>query len=205
MIVSKKGRLHIMKELIQLFLTFARIGGFTFGGGYAMLPMIQREIVQNKKWATEEEVMNYYAVGQCTPGVIAVNTATFIGYKCKGIVGAIFATLGVIFPSIVIITVIAAFIRNFLSYEAVGYALSGINVAVAVLVIDAVIKLWKKGVKNIFGFCLFLGALIFSVFTDWSPIYVVIAAIVFGISYGALNSRKADLSLIHISEPTRPY
>ncbi len=192
MIVSKKGRLHIMKELIQLFLTFARIGGFTFGGGYAMLPMIQREIVQNKKWATEEEVMNYYAVGQCTPGVIAVNTATFIGYKCKGIVGAIFATLGVIFPSIVIITVIAAFIRNFLSYEAVGYALSGINVAVAVLVIDAVIKLWKKGVKNIFGFCLFLGALIFSVFTDWSPIYVVIAAIVFGISYGALNSRKAD-------------
>ena len=102
-----------MKELFELFWMFFRIGGFTFGGGYAMLPMIQHEIVEKRKWATDEEIMNYYAVGQCTPGVIAVNTATFIGYKRKGIPGGIFATLGVIAPSIVIITVIAAFIGNF--------------------------------------------------------------------------------------------
>ena len=179
-----------MKELFQLFTAFARIGGFTFGGGYAMLPMIQREIVNNKKWATEEEVMNYYAVGQCTPGVIAVNTATFIGYKQKGIAGAIAATLGVITPSVVIILIIAAFIRSFLEYEIVGYALAGINVAVAVLVIDAVIKLWKKGVKDIFGFCLFIAAFLFSVFTDYSPIYVVVAAIICGIVYGIYGAGK---------------
>lgn len=183
-----------MKELFQLFIVFARIGGFTFGGGYAMLPMIQREVVETRKWATDDEVMNYYAVGQCTPGVIAVNTATFIGCKLKGIPGAIFATLGVITPSVIIITVIAAFIRNFLSYAAVEHALGGINAAVAALVLNAVIGLWKKGVKNIFGFILFLGAFAFSVFTSWSPVYVVIGAVICGITYGAVMGRKAGNS-----------
>ena len=102
-----------MKELADLFLSFCRIGGFTFGGGYAMLPMIQKEIVEQRKWATEEEVMDYFAIGQCTPGVIAVNTATFIGYKRKGILGGIAATAGVVFPSIIIVTIIAAFLNNF--------------------------------------------------------------------------------------------
>ena len=102
-----------MKELADLFLSFCRIGGFTFGGGYAMLPMIQKEIVEQRKWATEEEVMDYFAIGQCTPGVIAVNTATFIGYKRKGVLGGIVATAGVIFPSIIIVTIIAAFLNNF--------------------------------------------------------------------------------------------
>ena len=96
-----------MKEYWELFYSFAKIGAFTFGGGYAMLPLIQREVVEKKHWATEEEIMDYYAVGQCTPGIIAVNTATFIGYYKKGIIGGIFATLGVIFPSIVIILLIA--------------------------------------------------------------------------------------------------
>lgn len=101
-----------MKTLIDLFFTFCRIGGLTFGGGYAMLPMIQKEIVEEKKWATEEEVLDYYAVGQCTPGIIAVNTATFIGYKVQGIIGAIVATLGVVFPSLIIITIIAGLIKK---------------------------------------------------------------------------------------------
>lgn len=181
-----------MKELFNLFLTFARIGGFTFGGGYAMLPMIQKEIVENKKWASEEEIMNYYAVGQCTPGVIAVNTATFIGYKLKGILGAISATLGVIFPSIVIITIIAAFISNFTHIAAVQHALSGINVIVAVLVLNAVITLWKKGVKNIFGIVMFLLAFILSVFTDLSPIYTVVISVVCGVLYGKFKPVKED-------------
>ncbi len=181
-----------MKELLNLFLIFARIGGFTFGGGYAMLPMIQKEIVENKKWATDEEIMNYYAVGQCTPGVIAVNTATFIGYKLKGIPGSIFATLGVISPSVVIITIIAAFISNFTHISAVQYALGGINVVVAVLVLNAVITLWKKGIKNIFGFILFLLAFVLSVFTDLSPIYTIVVSIVMGILYGKFKSAKGD-------------
>lgn len=180
-----------MKLLWDLFFTFARIGGFTFGGGYAMLPMIQNEVVERKKWASEEEVMNYYAVGQSTPGVIAVNTATFIGYKQAGVWGAIFATLGVIAPSFFIITVIAAFIRNFLEYEAVAHALAGINVAVAVLVISAVINLWKKGVKNLFGICMFAIGFAISVFTNWSPIVVVVLAIISGIAYGKATERKA--------------
>ena len=106
-----------MKEYLDLFLTFARIGGLTFGGGYAMLPMLQQEVVDRRGWATNEELMDYYAIGQCTPGVIAVNTATFVGNKTKGTLGGIFATLGVVFPSLVIITIIAAFIRNFAELE----------------------------------------------------------------------------------------
>lgn len=180
-----------MKILIDLFLTFARIGGFTFGGGYAMLPMIQKEIVEHKKWASEEDVLNYYAIGQSTPGVIAVNTATFIGYQQKGIWGAIFATLGVISPAIIIITIIAAFIRNFLEYEIVGYALGGINVAVAVLIVSAVINLWKKGVKKLFGICMFAFGFLVAVLTNWSPVVVVITAIICGIIYGSAMGKKA--------------
>lgn len=106
-----------MKKLAELFFTFTRIGVFTFGGGYAMLPMLQKEVVENKKWATQEELMDYYAIGQCTPGVIAVNTATFIGHKINGISGAVIATLGVIFPSIIIIGVIAAFFNRISGYQ----------------------------------------------------------------------------------------
>ena len=101
-----------MKKLIKLFLVFAKIGAVTFGGGYAMLPILQREISEKYNWASEEEILDYFAIGQCTPGVIAVNTATFVGYKQCGMLGGIFATLGVIFPSVVIITVLAAFISN---------------------------------------------------------------------------------------------
>ena len=102
-----------MKELWELFIVFAKIVGFTFGGGYAMLPILQREVVENRNWATSEELMDYYAIGQCTPGIIAVNTATFIGYKRKGIIGGIVATIGCVFPSLVIIMIIAAFINSF--------------------------------------------------------------------------------------------
>lgn len=135
-----------MKELWDMFLTFARIGGLTFGGGYAMLPMLQREVVEKRHWATEEELADYYAIGQCTPGVIAVNTATFVGYRQAGIVGGIFATLGVVFPSIVIITVIAAFLTNFAELKVIQYAFEGIRVCVCVLIFNAVQKLWKKSV-----------------------------------------------------------
>lgn len=166
---------------LDLFLTFARIGGLTFGGGYAMLPMLQKEVVENRGWATEEELLDYYAVGQCTPGIIAVNVATFIGHKEKGILGGICATLGVVAPSFFIILVLAAFIRNFADNIYVAHALAGIRVAVAALVVDAVIKLWKKGVKDLLGILLFILVFVLSVAFSLSPIWVVLGAILLGL------------------------
>lgn len=165
-----------MKELLDLFFTFARIGGLTFGGGYAMLPIIQKEVVEKRKWATEEDVMDYYAIGQCTPGVIAVNTATFIGYKNKGIIGGIIATLGVVFPSLVIISLISMFISNFADLEIVKHAFSGIRVCVCVLIINAVIKLGKSSIVDTAALLIFLAVFVSSVFFNVSPIIAVIAS-----------------------------
>ncbi len=162
-----------MKELLDLFLIFAKIGGFTFGGGYAMLPMLQREVVENRHWATEEELMDYYAIGQCTPGIIAVNTATFIGYKVKGVIGGIIATLGVVAPSIVIITVIALLLRNFAQFEAVQHIFNGIRVCVCVLILDAVIKLGKKSIVDSATLILFLIVVAVSLFTP-VPTYMLV-------------------------------
>lgn len=137
-----------MNIYLDLFLTFAKVGVCTFGGGYAMLPILQREVVEKKKWATEEELTDYFAIGQCTPGIIAVNTATFIGHKYKGILGGILATLGVVFPSLIIITIIAAFLQNFASYPVVAHALAGINAAVVALIAVSVFKLGKSTLKG---------------------------------------------------------
>ena len=170
-----------MKELIELFLAFARIGGLTFGGGYAMLPMLQREAVEKHGWVTEEELMDYYAVGQCIPGVIAVNTATFIGNKAKGFIGAVAASLGVITPSIIIIAAIAAFIQSFSELEIVQNAFAGIRVGVCVLIFSAVIKLFKKAIVDKFTLALFAVVFVLTVISDISPITFVVLAAVFGI------------------------
>ena len=171
----QKGTIRL-KELIDLFLTFARVGGLTFGGGYAMLPMLQQEVVGKRHWATEEEIMDYYALGQCTPGIIAVNVATFIGYKNRGVIGAIAATAGMIFPSLIIITLIAAFLQNFAELELVKNAFAGIRVCVGVLVLNAVKTLWKKGVIDkatlVIAAVVFLGMLLSNI----SPILFVIGA-----------------------------
>ena len=172
-----------MKVFIDLFLIFAKIGLFTFGGGYAMLPMIQKEVIEKYKWATEDEIMEYYAIGQCTPGIIAVNTATFVGYYQKGILGGIVATLGVVSPSFIIITLIAALISNFMEIEIVQHALKGINVAVCVLMFTAIQNLWKKSIKNIGSFTIFAVALGLALFTDLSTVYLVILAAVLGVIF----------------------
>ena len=135
-----------MNIYVDLFLTFARIGVCTFGGGYAMLPILQRELVENKKWATEGELADYYAVGQCTPGIIAVNTATFVGRSQAGIAGGIFATLGLVFPSVVIIVAIAAFLQNFMDLQWVVHAFNGVRAGVVALILSSVIKLFKTSV-----------------------------------------------------------
>lgn len=179
-----------MKTLIDLFSTFCRIGGLTFGGGYAMLPIIQKEIVEEKKWATEEEVLDYYAVGQCTPGIIAVNTATFIGYKVHGIIGAIVATLGVVFPSLIIITIIAALLKNFANYSIVQHAFSGIRVVVIALIVSAILKLAKTSIKNSTTLIIAIIAFILVAFVNLSPIYIVIAAACIGLILKFIRGRK---------------
>lgn len=171
-----------MPLLLDLFCTFFRIGLFTFGGGYAMLPLLQREIVEKKKWATEEELLDYFAVGQCTPGIIAVNTATFVGFKEKKLSGAIFATLGVVAPSLVIITVIAALLSNFAHIAAVQNAFAGIRVAVCVLILNSIVKLWKKSVVDKLTLGVFLVVFFGSVLLSHvSPVVFVVAAAVLGV------------------------
>jgi len=149
---------------LDLFWTFARVGAFTFGGGAAMLPILQQEIVNKKGWCTEDELADYYAIGQCTPGIIAVNTATFVGVKQKGNLGGVVATLGVVFPSVVIITIIAAFLRNFAHIAAVQHAFVGIRAAVVALIASSVLKLGKTTVKDIPSALIFLTVLLLSVF-----------------------------------------
>ena len=179
-----------MKKLWELFLAFGRIGVLTFGGGYAMLPMLQREVVEKRRWATEEQVMDYFAIGQCTPGVIAVNTATFVGYSQAGVIGGIVATLGVVFPSLVIITVIAAFLQNFADIKAVQYAFWGIRVCVCVLILNAVVKLVKKSVVDWITLLIFTAVLVLSLVLDISPVIFVLAAGVAGVIIKALEVKK---------------
>ena len=137
-----------MKLYLDLFFTFAKVGVCTFGGGYAMLPILQRELVENKGWATEEQLADYYAVGQCTPGIIAVNTATFVGSSQKGIPGGVVATLGLVFPPVVIIMVIAAFLQNFMHIAWVVHAFNGVRAGVVALILSSVIKLYKTSVVD---------------------------------------------------------
>lgn len=179
-----------MNIYLDLFLSFAKVGVLTFGGGYAMLPILQREVAENKKWATEEELMDYYAIGQCTPGVIAVNTATFVGRKFKGTVGSVLATLGVVFPSLIIIIAIAAFVNNFANSPIVQNAFAGIRTCVCVLILNAVVKLWKKAVVDKVTLVIFAIVFILSVFTNLSPVVYVIFAAAAGIAINCLEAKK---------------
>jgi len=180
-----------MKILWDLFISFFKIGLFTFGGGYAMLPMLQREVVDRHSWATEEEILDYYAIGQCTPGVIAVNTATFVGTKLRGPIGGAVATVAVVTPSVIIITLISSILRNFASYEIVQHAFAGIRVAVAVLVIVSVAKLFKKGVKGKLGYGVFAASLLLVVVFDLSPVWVVLGALLLGVFLTWKGARKS--------------
>ena len=126
-----------MKKLLQLYISFFRIGILTFGGGMAMLPMLNRELIENRHWIDEEKLTDLFAIGQCTPGIIAVNTATFVGYQEKGIIGGLVATLGIITPSVVIITLLAVFFSNFSDHPVVQNAFAGIRACVCVLIINS--------------------------------------------------------------------
>ncbi len=179
-----------MNEYLSLFLTFAKIGVMTFGGGYAMLPILQREVVEDKKWATDEEVVDYFAIGQCTPGVIAVNLATFIGQRRKGTLGAVIATLGVVFPSVLIITVLAGVIEAFSHIIWVQNAFGGIRICVCVLILNAVVKLFSKAIVDKLTFVIFLLVTLSAFFTPLSPVVFVLVSAAVGIAVKALGGKK---------------
>ncbi|MBO5917218.1 MAG: chromate transporter [Oscillospiraceae bacterium] len=180
-----------MNIYLDLFLTFARVGACTFGGGYAMLPILQREVVEKKGWATEEELADYFAIGQCTPGVIAVNTATFIGYKYKGVLGGILTTLGVVAPSVLIITLIAAFLSSFADIPLVGHALAGVSACVVAMIASSVIKLGKSSLKDAVTVGIFLVVLLLSLWLKLSPVALVVGAGVVGWAARRLCGGKA--------------
>ena len=158
-----------MKPYVSLFFTFAKIGVCTFGGGYAMLPILQRELVDNKGWATEEELADYYAVGQCTPGVIAVNTATFVGYNRMGWLGGVVATLGVVFPCLVIIMAIAAFLSNFMHLDVVVHAFNGVRAGVVALIFYSILKLLKTSLVDWKTRLIYVVVLLLGAVGVWAP------------------------------------
>ena len=176
--------------LWSLFSAFFRIGILTFGGGYAMLPMLERECVEKYGWAPREELLDYYAIGQCTPGIIAVNVATFIGTKERGALGAAIATLGVITPSVIIILLIATLLNNFAELPVVIHAFAGIRCAVCVLMINAVIKLIRSNVKNIMGIVICIAAFLLTVIFNMTPVFPVLGAGIVGLGVGALKRGK---------------
>ena len=179
-----------MKEMGKLILTFAKVGVMTFGGGMAMLPILQREVVENRGWATEEELTDYFAIGQCTPGIIAVNTATFIGHKQGGFFGAVAATFGIVLPSLVIIMILAGIIGEFSHVAAVQHAFAGIRVCVCVLIFNAVLKLWKNAVKDYKAVLIFAAVLALSLLTNITPVVPILAAAVAGILIKAVGGAK---------------
>jgi len=178
-------------SLFKLFYTFASIGAITFGGGYAMLPFLEREVVAKNKWASDTQILDYYSLSQCTPGIIAVNVSTFIGYKERGVKGAIAATLGIIFPSLIIITAIAILLTSFSDNIYVDRAFSGIRVAVCALILNSIIKLSKKSIIDKMSLSIFILILISLFVFHLSVILVVIIGIVVGLlSSNILN--KSD-------------
>lgn len=170
-----------MKDLFALYMSFFRIGGLTFGGGLTMLPMLKYELSQKRQWVTEDELLDYYAIGQCTPGIIAVNVATFVGYRKKGLPGAIFSTLGMISPSLLIISILAHFLDQFMSNSMVAHAVNGIKIVVCALMLNTVITLAKKSFVN--KVCVFVGvtAFLLAVFTPVPSVLLVVLAGIFGI------------------------
>ena len=187
-----------MKDLLELYWAYLKIGCVNFGGGYAMLPLLERELVTKRGWTTMEELRDYFAIGQCTPGVIALNVSTFVGQKRKGVAGAIAAMLGFLTGPIAIILILAAFLRNFAELEAVQHAFAGIRVCVCVLIVQAVLRLWKKSVVDPFTLALYLVILaLFSVssFTSLLPVKIPAAVLVIlaglaGLAASLLKNKK---------------
>ena len=180
-----------MRELLELYLLFMKIGSVTFGGGYAMLPILERELVDQRGWVTEQELTDYFAIGQCTPGIIAVNVSTFTGYKRKGILGGIMATLGFVTIPIIIIVIIAALLKNFASLKLIQHAFAGIRICVCVLILQAVQRLWKNSIVSRPTLVIFMVVLILTACSRYLPVTVSPAVLVIGTALlGVVRSGK---------------
>ena len=178
------------KTLLSLFVTFFKIGAFTFGGGYAMIPIIQREIVENKRWLSDDDILDIIAVSESTPGPIAINSATFVGYKIAGFWGAFFSTFAVVLPSFVIISVISLLLREFYSLSAVRYAFFGIRAAVLALLLRALWLMYSKCPKKLTSHIILAVSFILSAFFDINLIFIIIICAVLGIIFSLLRRDK---------------
>lgn len=181
---------YMLKELFDIYFTSLKVGAMTFGGGYAMLPILQKEVVEKKAWNTEEEILDYYALAQCLPGIIMVNTLGFVGQKRKGTIGAIVSGLGAITPPLIIITIIAALLTAFADVAAVQNAFAGIRVCVCVLIFNSILKLWKSSMVDKKCLAIFLIVAVGSYFIDISPILFVVGSGILGILIQIAGRRK---------------
>ena len=183
-----------MKELFEIYFSFLKMGAVTFGGGYAMLPILQREVVEKKRWLASEDIMDYYALAQGLPGIIAVNVAAFVGYARRKTAGGVAAALGVVSPCVVIISAIAAFLSNFQNNPYVQHAFAGISVCVCALILNSVLDLWKKGVKDAVGLILCVGTFALMELTSVSPVLIIVAAALTGVAAGTIRAARKDRS-----------
>ncbi len=184
-----------LKKLLTLFLTFAKIGAFTFGGGYAMIPLIQREAVTHHGWVTDDDIMDIIAIAESTPGPVAINSATFVGYRVAGVLGSAAATLGVVTPSFIVIYLISGIIRQFQEITVIKYAFFGIRAGVIALICKALINMYKKAPKGLIYYIIMGAAFILAAFVNINAVYIIIAAAVIGIiSAIVAGRRKNDIS-----------
>lgn len=178
------------KTTMQLFLTFLKIGAFTFGGGYAMIPLIQKEVVENKKWLSDKDVADVVAIAETTPGPIAINAATFVGYKTKGFIGAFASTLGVVLPSFFIIVLIALAFQKYMKYEIVANAFWGIRIAVIALMLKAFLSMLKQCPKNAVSYCAAIAAFVLVGIFSINVMLVILTAALAGIVYHQMKTGK---------------
>lgn len=183
-----------MKKYLELFWTFFKIGAFTFGGGYAMIPMIQKETVQRQHWIEEKDILDIMAIAESTPGPIAINAATFVGYHTAGVMGAFCATFGVVLPSFLIILGIASFLRQFESLKVVKYAFDGIRVGVTALIINALISMWKQCDHHYLSLAIIGFAFLTTLFSTISPLIIIIACAVIGLVGSWIQERREKKS-----------
>lgn len=186
----KENRKTYFKRLLSLFLTFLKIGAFTFGGGYAMIPLIQKDISEKKKWISDDDILDIVAIAESTPGPIAINSATFVGYKVCGFFGALLSTLGVVLPSFLVILVIASVLREFQDYRAVRYAFFGIRTGVLALIVKALISMYKQCKKNITSYIVIAAAFVSVAIFDVNVLIVIIGCAVFGLASSMVAERR---------------
>ena len=179
------------KVLWQVFSSFFKIGAFTFGGGYAMIPLIQNEAVEKRHWVTDEDILEVVAIAESTPGPIAINSATFVGYKAAGILGSVCATLGVVLPSFVVILILSFILRQFQQVQAVQYAFQGIRAGVLALLVKALWTMYKKSPKGWAAYIVIGASFILTAVFELNVIFVIIGCAVFGLVTSLWMERRA--------------